>query len=165
MEKVYGSPKRQDGLYKVGLNTYELIYGFGKENPDDETGWNWRERFTGKPSLETIYETIQKTIDEEADRKIIYGMEWKGFPVKLDTEAQTNILGLLVNLPYDDGSMFPMNFKLGDYPDGSPAFYQFQNALELAEFAKAATEYKQSCYAECWGEKEQMKTIDFTTIL
>ncbi len=26
MEKVYGSPKRQDGLFRVGRNKYEVIY-------------------------------------------------------------------------------------------------------------------------------------------
>ena len=48
MEKVYGSPKRQDGLYKVGRNKYEIIYGFGKDSDTDETGWNYRQRFNIK---------------------------------------------------------------------------------------------------------------------
>lgn len=54
MEKVYGSSVRQDGLYKVGHNKWELIYGFGKDNEQDENGWNWRHRFTGKPTIDEI---------------------------------------------------------------------------------------------------------------
>lgn len=32
MEKRYGAVGRQDGLYKIGRNKWELIYGFGKDN-------------------------------------------------------------------------------------------------------------------------------------
>ena len=38
MEKIYGSPIRQDGLMKVGRNRWDLFYGFGKDD-DNEVGW------------------------------------------------------------------------------------------------------------------------------
>lgn len=48
MEKVYGSPVRQDGLYKVGRNKWELIYGFGKDDETAESGC------TGDSGLTTV---------------------------------------------------------------------------------------------------------------
>ena len=66
MEKVYGSPVRQDGLYKIGRNKWELIYGFGKDNEADSTGWNWRKRYARRPSLEEIKEEIVGAIKEES---------------------------------------------------------------------------------------------------
>ena len=63
MEKVYGSPKRQDGLYKVGRNKYELIYGFGKDRDDDKTSWNYRQRFNYRPAIDEIKAIIEAQIN------------------------------------------------------------------------------------------------------
>ena len=78
MDKVYGSPKRQDGLYKVGRNKYELIYGFGKDNENDKTGWNYRLRFNHFPSLDEIKSAIIETVEREYAEKLRYDLEWNG---------------------------------------------------------------------------------------
>lgn len=157
MEKVYGSPVRQDGLIKVGKNEWELIYGFGE---DENGGWNWRQRFRYLPTPEEIASIINAQIDEATDEKIAHGLVWNELPVTLDTEAQTNILGVLVSLPLGD-SMFPMTFKLGDFADGTPAFYEFKSSEEFASFAKAATDHKQAMYSEGWTEKMQLNLESF----
>lgn len=156
MEKVYGSPIRQDGLYKVGRNTYELIYGFGE---DEQGGWNWRERFNHKPTLDEIKETIQKTISAEADERKRTGFSWQGVPVKYDEEAERNLIGLSVKIPRLGAAMFPLTFKLGDNADGSPAFYEFKDAEEFESFTDALLVFTQECYANSWAEKSN---IDWT---
>lgn len=153
MEKVYGATGRQDGLYKIGRNKWELIFGFGKDSEQEQTGWNYRQRFTSKPTLDEIKAIISAQIDADTDENILHGFVWKELPVKLDIENQTNILGILVNLPLGGDSLFPMTFKLGDYSDGTPAFHEFTSAQEFADFAKSATSHKQEAYSKGWQEK------------
>ena len=97
MEKRFGSPKRQDGLMKVGRNKYDLFFGFGKENEEDTSGWNYYHRFTHRPTLDEIKAVINRQIDADTDETILHGMTWEGKPVKLDSESQTNLLGLLLS--------------------------------------------------------------------
>lgn len=156
MEKIYGATGRQDGLYKIGRNKWELIFGFGKDSEQEQTGWNYRQRFSSRPSLDEIKAIISAQIDADTDENILHGFVWNGLPVKLDTENQTNILGILVNLPLGGDSLFPMTFKLGDHADGTPAFHEFANAQEFAEFAKQATAHKQNAYAKGWTEKSSI---------
>lgn len=161
MEKVYGANGRQDGLYKIGRSKWELIFGFGKDSEEEQTGWNYRQRFREKPTFDEVKAIISAQIDLDTDENILHGFVWNGVPVKLDTENQTNILGVLVNLPLRGDGLFPMTFKLGEYPDGSPAFYEFSSASEFGDFAQAATEHKQSAYAKGW---EQKSTVDWEEI-
>ena len=86
MEKVYGSPKRQDGLYKIGRNKWELIYGFGKDSDDAETGWNWRQRYIRRPTIDEMKEAIISAIKEESEYQLRYGMTWNGLPVEYSEE-------------------------------------------------------------------------------
>lgn len=160
MEKVYGATGRQDGLYKIGRNKWELIFGFGKDSEEEQTGWNYRRRFNSKPTLEEIKAVVSAQIDADTNENILNGFVWNGLPVKLDTESQTNILGILVNLPLGGDSLFPMTFKLGDNADGSPAFHEFTSAAEFAGFAQAATAHKQAAYAKGWSEKSNINWED-----
>ena len=79
MEKVYGSPKRQDGLYKVGRNKWEVIYGFSKDSEDADTGYNYRKRYDHRPKLDEIRNDIVATIKEESELRLKYGIKWNGF--------------------------------------------------------------------------------------
>lgn len=36
MEKVYGATSAQNGLYHIGRNKWEVIYGFGKDNQESD---------------------------------------------------------------------------------------------------------------------------------
>lgn len=160
MEKVYGATGRQDGLYKIGRNKWELIFGFCKDSEEEQTGWNYRQRFTSKPTVDEIKAIISAQIDADTDENILHGFVWNGKPVKLDTENQTNILGILVNLPLEGDGLFPMTFKLGDHADGSPAFHEFTSAQEFAGFAKSATNHKQAAYNKGWREKQSINWED-----
>lgn len=148
MEKIYGAAGRQDGLYQIGRNKWELIYGYG----EDEAGaYNWRKRWRGaKPCLEEVKAEINAQIDANTDEAIHHGLVWNDEPVCLDIETQTNILGVLVAI----GTMtWPLTFKLGERRDGTPVFHDFANAEEFGQFAQAATIYKQQCYSNGWQEK------------
>lgn len=160
MEKIYGATGRQDGLYKIGRSKWELIFGFGKDSEEEQTGWNYRQRFTAKPTLDEIKAIVSAQIDSDTDENILHGFVWNELPVKLDTENQTNILGILVNLPLAGDTLFPMTFKLGDHADGTPAFYTFTTAKEFGDFAQAATLHKQTAYSKGWEEKSNINWED-----
>ncbi len=161
MEKRFGSPKRQDGLMKVGRNKYDLFFGFGKENEEDTSGWNYYHRFTHRPTLDEIKAVINRQIDADTDETILHGMTWEGKPVKLDSESQTNLLGLLLSA---QGGMatFPKKYKLGDYPDGSAAYHEFADATEFIAFVSAAIAHKDNAYAKGWNEKEALEKSNWS---
>lgn len=156
MERVYGSPKRQDGLYKIGRNKYQLIYGFGE---DENGGWNWREDFRYRPMMPEIKSIINATISEAWDEKKRTGFSWQGIPVRYDEEAERNLTGLSVKMPRLGSAMFPLTFKLGEHPDGTPAFYQFETQEEFEQFTDSLMAHTQECYAGSWEEKA---TVDWT---
>ena len=123
MEKVYGSPKRQDGLYKVGRNKWELIYGFGKDE-NSETGWNWRERFTHRPMLDEIKAAIIDAIKKESEYQLRYGLKWNGLTVEYTEERKSDLTGVIVGL--QGGFMqLPIEMNLGSAADGTPSIFTF----------------------------------------
>ena len=69
MEKIYGSNVRQDGLVRAG-NSYYLYYGFGKDNEDDDHGYNYRHKFNHKPSQAEIKEKVLEAIEMHAKDSI-----------------------------------------------------------------------------------------------
>ena len=157
MEKRYGAVGRQDGLYKIGRNKWELIYGFGKDNEDDETGWNNRQRFAYKPGLDEIKSLINSQIDADIDEETLSGMVWNDKPVRIDDEFQTNILGVLAVLGIKGDALFPKTFKLGNYADSSPAFHTFNTAMEFADFAEALMAHKEGAYQKGWAQKQALE--------
>ena len=149
MEKVYGSPKRQDGLYKVGRNKYELIYGFGE---DEHGGWNWRYRFNHKPTLEEIKSAIVATIESESARTLRYGLVWNDKPVEYTEERKSDLTGILVAL--QGGLMqLPITLNLGTNADCSPVFYEFTDSEKLSSLAVALSSHKISVCESEWKEK------------
>lgn len=161
MEKRFGSPKRQDGLMRVGRNKYDLFFGFGKEHEEDTSGWNYYHRFTHRPTLDEIKAVINKQIDADTDETILHGMTWEGKPVKLDSESQTNLLGLLLSAQ-SGMATFPKKYKLGDYPDGSAAYHEFADATEFIAFVSAAIAHKDNAYAKGWDEKEALEKSNWS---
>lgn len=165
MDKIYGSTKRQDGLYRIGFSIWEIIYGFGKDNPNDYSGWDWRKRFSHRPSMEEIKTEIESVISAEADERKRTGFSWKGKPVFYDEEAERNLTGLSVKLPRLGSSMFPLTYKLGNYPDGTPAFHIFNDAEEFESFTDALLTHTQECYAWAWNTKASIDWTKFETVL
>lgn len=161
MEKVYGSPKRQDGLYKIGRNKWELVYGFGKDNPDDDTGWNWRQRFSHRPSLEEIKSVIFDAINAETDRVILESFVWKDMPVWLSTENQFNYKAAYDLAVQSNGASLPVRFKLGS--DANPVYYTFESLDDFADFYTKVIVHINTALYIGWSHKDYLELLDPST--
>lgn len=159
MEKIYGATERQDGLYSIGRNKWELFYGFGKDNPDDETGYNWRQKFKQKPSLADIRAIIKETINNETDRKILEGFVWKGMPVWLSTENQFNYKAAYDLAVQTNGATLPVRFKFGT--DEAPVYYTFESIEDFSNFYTLAMVHINTVLNEGWAEKDLADSMTF----
>lgn len=163
MEKVYGSPVRQDGLYKIGRNKWELIYGFGKDAPDDEYGWNWRERYDHRPSPDEIRQVIKQTINRETDRRILEDFVWRGMPVWLSSENQFNYKAAYDLAVQTNGATLPVRFKFGT--DAAPVYYTFETLGDFTDFYTAAMLHINTALTAGWTEKDTLASIPFPEIV
>ena len=152
MEKIYGSPIRQDGLMKVGRNRWDLFYGFGKDD-DNEVGWNWRKTFNHQPTLEEGKDTIITQINSNAQKAILEGYEWNGHQVWLSDENQRNYT-LAYGLVKDGVLKSMPTIKLGS--DTNPLLYTFKDADELISFTLGVQTHIQGCLEAAWKEKEEI---------
>lgn len=159
MEKIYGAKERQDGLYSIGRNKWELFYGFGKDNPNDESGYNWRQKFKQKPSLADIRTIIKETINNETDRKILEGFVWKGMPVWLSTENQFNYKAAYDLAVQTNGATLPVRFKFGT--DVAPVYYTFKSLEDFADFYAQAMVHINTVLNEGWAEKDLADSMTF----
>lgn len=154
MEKVYGSPKRQDGLYKVGRNKYEIIYGFGKDSEEDATGWNYRHRFDHRPTLDEIKEVINAQINADTDAKILTQFTWNGKRVWLSQENQMNFKSAYDLTLQTDGSTLPIKFKLGEDENGEVIYHTFTKIEPFTDFIIKAFTFINTTLNEGWKEKD-----------
>lgn len=160
MEKVYGSPKRQDGLYKVGRDKYELIYGFGE---DEQGGWNWRKRFNYKPTMSEIRDVVISLINEETNKRILTGFTWGGKPVWLSAENQMNFKSSHDIAVQSDGANLPVKFKLGENEDGAPVYHTFTKVEPFTDFMTKAVAFINSTLNDGWKEKDSVAWTKFET--
>lgn len=159
MQKVYGSPKRQDGLYQIGRNKYELIYGFGKDHESDETGWNWRQTFNHLPSAQEIRNIIEEQINAITAERILKDFSWNGKPVWLSTENQINIKTAYDIARDTDGENLPLRFKLGETPESEPVYHTFTKADTFGDFVKKMAAHIQKAISDGYTEKD---SVDYT---
>ena len=162
MEKVYGSPVRQDGLYKIGRNKWELIYGFGKDNEADSTGWNWRKRYARRPSLEEIKEEIVGAIKEESAHRLRYGLQCNGLPVEYTEERKSDLTGIIVGMQAGFVQL-PIEINLGSSEDGTPSIYTFSTAEEIGEVAALIAAHKTAVAKAEWNEINELNLEIYTT--
>lgn len=162
MEKVYGSPKRQDGLYKVGRNKYEIIYGFGKDREDDKTGWNYRHRFNHRPTLDEIREVINAQINADTDAKILTQFKWNGKQVWLSPENQMNFKAAYDLSVQTNGATLPIKFKLGEDSEGAPVYHTFTTLTAFTDFYTKAVAHVVGCLNDGWQEKDG---VDYDRLL
>lgn len=159
MEKIYGATERQDGLYPIGRNRWELFYGFGKDNPEAATGYNWREKFRYKPCLTEIRTIIKEVINKETDRKILEDFVWKGMPVWLSTENQFNYKAAYDLAVQTNGATLPIRFKFGT--DATPVYYDFETLEDFADFYTKAMAHINTALYEGWTEKDMVDNCTF----
>lgn len=161
MIKVYGSPKRQDGLYKIGREKFELIYGYGE---DENGGWNWRQRFSHKPDLDEIKATILATINSEVQNRIQSSFVWNSKPIWLSNENQMNFNSAYTIAVSTNGSNLPIKFKIGEDSDGKVIYHTFTKIESLAEFIQKQSAHIQECLKAGWKEKDALDLTEFMII-
>lgn len=164
MQKRYGAAGPQNGLTKAGEKKWDIFYGFGKDNEDDEHGWNWYQRFDHRPSLAEIKEAIVSAIKEESEYRLKYGIKWNGFTVEYSETLKTDLIGIIVGL--QGGLMsFPQKVNLGSNADGTPNTYSFTNVEELGSLAALVGSHRGSCSDWEWeaikalGDLEEYQQI------
>lgn len=157
MEKRYGATKRNDCLMQIGRSKWELIYGYGSNG---ETGWDWRERFYHKPTLDEIKEVVLAQINRNTDEKILCGLTWKDMLIWLSTENQFNYKAAYDLAVQTEGASLPVKFKFGT--DDSPVYYTFNTLDELKEFYTTSLNFVQQTLAEGWSEKDNVDWNVFT---
>lgn len=158
MEKIYGSNVRQDGLYKIGFDKYQLIYGFGE---DENGGWNWRHTFDHKPTLNEIKEIIINQINAGVDEKILSGFVWNKKPVWLSSENQMNFKSAYDITVQTGGMTLPIKFKLGEDENGEPVYHTFTKIEPFSDFILNAFAYINTTLNEGWKEKDNINWDSF----
>ena len=83
MEKIFGATERHDQLIVFGTNRAMLIYGYGEE---DGQGFDYRQTFDHKPTVQEIRDVIIAQINANTDEKILTGFVWQDKKVWLSTE-------------------------------------------------------------------------------
>lgn len=154
MEKIYGTTIRQDGLQKVGRKRYDLFYGFGKDREDAEIGYNFREVFFYKPTIEEIKNIIIKQVNKNIDEKILTGLVWKGMPIWLSSENQFNYKAAYDLAIQTNGATLPVTFKFGT--DSTPIYYTFETLEEFQEFYTTSLAFVQQTLLDGWNEKDSI---------
>lgn len=159
MNKVYGAAARQDGLYQIGRSKWELIYGYGE---DGGNGYNYRQRFTRKPTAEELRQVLIDTINAETDAKILGGYEYDGVRVWLSSENQFNYKAAYDLAVQSGGSNLPVKFKLGEDGEGNAVYHTFSDMDDFTAFYVGAVSHINNTLSEGWAEKDG---LDITAIM
>lgn len=163
MRKIYGAQERQDGLYSIGRNKWQLIFGFGKDSEDDDTGYNYRETFNHRPSDEEIENCIVSQVNADVEAKILSGFSWRDMPVWLSTENQFNYKAAYDLAVQTGGQSLPVKFKFGT--DRKPVYFTFDNLVDFADFYFKSSAFVINTLNEGWEEKDRIKDEDGNMIL
>jgi len=158
MEKRYGATERDDRLMQIGRQKWELIYGYGT---DGTMGWNWRQRYTRKPTMEEVRATVTEQINRNVDEKILCGMTYKDMQVWLSTENQLNYKAAHDLAVQTNGKTLPVTFKFGT--EDEPQYHTFETVDELENFHVAMVKHIQTSLSEGWSEKDNMDWNKFKT--
>lgn len=149
MDKIYGAGARQDSLEQTGRKKWCLIYGFGKDDDTQESGWNYRKTYDHKPSLEEVKSDILSQINANTDEKILDGMVWNGQKVWLSAENQRTFMMM-------GAAAYPLTLKIGESEDGSGNYRTFDTAEEMAAFSSAIAKHIQDCLTAGYEEKDNI---------
>lgn len=153
MKKIYGAKERQDGLYSIGCNKWEVFFGFWKDHEEDESGFNLRKKYTKKPTNEEIINDIFDALNKMCDDKILSGHTFKGLPVWLSKENQSNY-ETAYNIARDTGgASLPETFKFGG--DFDLYLYNFETLEDIKDFYMGCYRYIKQCLGECWSCKAE----------
>lgn len=132
MEKNYGTNCRHDGIEQTGRRRWTIYYGFGKDDENDDYGWDYRHVFEHRPTMDEIRSVILAQIDADTHDTILQGMVWNGQLVWLSDENQRNYT--LWALSAERSGVMP-TVKLGS--DEEPFLHTFVDIDEVHSFISA----------------------------
>lgn len=158
MEKIYGATGEQNGLYRIGRMKWEVIYGFGKDNESDETGFNYRLQYSYRPRLENIKKDIIETVNEIVREKILQGMTYQGHLVWLDAENQRNYADWY-ELAKINSENLPIVVKLGT--DNEPVEMELGTLQEVTAFYEAVGNHIRQTVREGWQMKKNINWDEY----
>lgn len=158
MEKIYGAKGEQNGLYRIGRFKWEVIYGFGKDNENDETGYNYRLQYSYRPRLENIKKDIIETVNEIVRDRILQGMRFRGHLVWLNAENQRNYADWY-GLAVISDSNLPVTVKLG--LDEEPVEVTFNTLEEITEFYEAVANHIRETVTTGWQMKKNINWEEY----
>jgi len=158
MKKIYGAEARQDGLYRVGREKYEVIVGFGV---DDMGGFNYREKFKHRPAVSELKAAYHEAVNEGVQEKILKGFEYDGSLVWLDANNQRDYLAFAVQVQ-GGTTVYPIVVKLGT--EESPRYVEFGTAEEYMSFFDAVMGHIREALHEGWEEKESVEWSEFEDV-
>lgn len=153
--KVNGATERQDQIIKIGNKNWLLIYGFGKDDDDAETGYNWRKNYDHEPTEAEVKADIETLVNAQTDAKILTGFVWNGINVYLSSENQYNFKAAYDLAVQLSGSILPVTFKMGTDADGNAVYHTFEALDEFTDFYTKAFAYINGCLVDGWTEKTE----------
>ena len=108
----------------------------------------------GTPDMEMIKEAIISWYNQEIDKAILGGFDWKGMPVWLNSENQLNYKATFDLVMQFQGSKetLPVTFKFGH--DGESVYHEFTSVDELADFYLSSVAYVKGVLARGWARKD-----------
>lgn len=146
MAKVYGLKQ----CYVPVRETYsQTIISYSMTPEPDGVHATWYEVYFNKkevqkPSLEQIKDAVIADINARVKDNIISGFVWNGKPVWLSEENQMNFAQ----------GVAPVTLKIGEEPDRTPIYNNFETAKQLKAFSEACSVWKQQCLQAGWTEKD-----------
>ena len=151
MEKIYGAIERCDGIQRVGLQAYEVYYGFGE---DEQGTYVYCERMNVKPTFAFIKDMILTQINANTQEKITSGFKWNALLVWLSEANQLNYARDFAVAYYceKNGEAYTLpTYKFGT--DEEPVYYTFETFEEFMLFSKAWAQHVSDTVRAGWDEK------------
>lgn len=120
---------------------------------DEDTGTAeyMEEDFDHKPTVEEVKELITGWYNEQTNKKIVSGFQWKGMPVWLSTENQSNYMSAYTVAMQTNGANLPVTFKFGT--DNEPVYRQFDEMATLSDFCVGMNRFIQGAVEDGWEQK------------
>ena len=108
----------------------------------------------GHIGMEAIKDAVLTWCNQEVDRAILSGFQWRGMPIWLNSENQLNYkatFDLVMQFQGGRGTL-PVTFKFGH--DGDSVYHEFTSVDELADFYLSSVAYVKDVLSKGWAKKD-----------
>ena len=152
MTRTAGLKENFAPIKKISDNTYVVSCDY-KEGKNGHATWMWH-KFTEKPTIYQIQDTILEYYNSEVDKTILNGFTWNDMSVWLSSENQFNYKAAYDLAVQTQGASLPVTLKFGSTKD--PIYYTFTNLEEFSQFYLAAMNFINDTLANGWVNKDSV---------